>query len=279
MDINGAILEIDSAINRLKSGKYKLHIAVADSTKKNTRDMHFHNTPEFFYQIGGATRFYTPAKDFTLHKGEFCIIDSKVYHTERTIGSKDFLNIVASMVSTLIIHLSSDKAGRPCVCSDYFPAQTPGVSIRNYLKDIILCQDNKNICDGLLLSFLAFCKNGLQIQSQKKRNSKVERVVHIVQAEFYDSTLSVAQIARRINCNPDYLSQLFSRETGGSLGKFITKTRLEFARQLIVANELSFSEIAWASGYRDPSYFSRIFKKTEGISLKEFRDRNLCHLV
>ena len=53
--------------------------------------------------------------------------------------------------------------------------------------------------------------------------------------------------------------------------KYLTELRIEKAKELIATNSMSLSNIAQMTGFNDPLYFSRVFKKTTGIPPKEFQ--------
>ena len=55
--------------------------------------------------------------------------------------------------------------------------------------------------------------------------------------------------------------------------EYLTEVRLRNARELLKDSGLSIKEICAESGYSDPNYFSRIFKKYEGVTPSEFRER------
>ena len=69
------------------------------------------------------------------------------------------------------------------------------------------------------------------------------------------------------------LQVMLKQETGGNFIEYLTEIRLKNARELLKDSRLSIKEICVESGYSDPNYFSRIFKKYEGVTPSEFRER------
>ena len=80
-------------------------------------------------------------------------------------------------------------------------------------------------------------------------------------------------VSREVDISPYYFSKLFKQETGGNFIEYLTEVRLRNARELLKDSGLSIKEICAESGYSDPNYFSRIFKKYEGVTPSEFRER------
>lgn len=72
--------------------------------------------------------------------------------------------------------------------------------------------------------------------------------------------------------NPDYLSKLFKKNTGSSLMDYVTKVRIERAKELLERTVLTISEIAIETGYSNTAYFTKMFKKyTNGVTPREYR--------
>lgn len=90
-----------------------------------------------------------------------------------------------------------------------------------------------------------------------------------------DEELSLNQLAAYFNKNASALSNVFSKETGQPLTKFIQQTRVQEAIRLFNTTNMSISEVALAVGYQDFSYFSKIFSKTTGISPRAYRQKAL----
>jgi len=91
-------------------------------------------------------------------------------------------------------------------------------------------------------------------------------------------------IASEINLDYHYLSNLFSEVEGTTIEKYFINQRIEKAKELIVYDQLSLSEIAYQLGYSSVSYLSNQFKKVTGLtpthykSLKEHKRKNIEEL-
>ena len=86
------------------------------------------------------------------------------------------------------------------------------------------------------------------------------------------SDLSIAQIATALGLSEGHLSHLFKKETGVTVGAYMTRCRIQRAMALLREGKKRVYEVAEAVGYRDITYFSVIFKKTVGMSPTEYQN-------
>ena len=87
----------------------------------------------------------------------------------------------------------------------------------------------------------------------------------------YSKALSLEELSRLVDYTPQYLSSLFSNEVGMSIQEFLQRLRVEEACKLLTNTTLSMAEIAAAVGYQDTRHFSKIFRRYQTISPKEYR--------
>lgn len=83
--------------------------------------------------------------------------------------------------------------------------------------------------------------------------------------------LSIKFLAERANQNTDYFSRQFQQFTGERPINYIHEKRIERAQYLMVATQMTFSQIAAHTGFENVFYFSKIFKKITGISPGNYR--------
>ena len=87
----------------------------------------------------------------------------------------------------------------------------------------------------------------------------------------YMEELSLNFFADMFNLSKTYLSNLFKKETGSTLTDFIHHVRMRKAITLLNSSDLTITSIATACGYNDISYFIRIFRRTYGMSTKQYQ--------
>ena len=88
-----------------------------------------------------------------------------------------------------------------------------------------------------------------------------------------DRNMSISEIAEVAHLNPQYFMRTFKKETGKPVLEYITERRLRKARELLAQTNLPITEVALAAGYDNFSYFSKLFKRNEGVTPSDFRKK------
>ena len=101
-------------------------------------------------------------------------------------------------------------------------------------------------------------------------NSLINNAISFIN-ENYTEPLSLSLIASSCYCNPSYLSYIMKKNYGMNVIDYIRMVRLNKAKELIGISSLSLTEIAYKVGFNDLAYFSRIFKKSVGMTPNEYR--------
>ncbi|MBQ7260002.1 MAG: helix-turn-helix domain-containing protein [Lachnospiraceae bacterium] len=108
---------------------------------------------------------------------------------------------------------------------------------------------------------------------------KEEKIVSVISQarqyieKNYSRDISLDDVANSVDVSPYYFSRMFKEETGETFIEYLTRTRIDHAKELIMDPRMPIGEIGQAVGYVDPNYFSRIFKKTVGVTPREYRNR------
>ena len=133
--------------------------------------------------------------------------------------------------------------------------------------------EKDRLSKGLLIALLALLLNLVEIGNERLNEDigKVFQAKWLVREQISNDKLNVKSIAEKLQCSPDYLSHLFHLRTGETLIHYIQRIRIEGAILALDTTPLYISEIAWSSGFADPAYFARVFKKFTGMSPQEFR--------
>ncbi len=99
----------------------------------------------------------------------------------------------------------------------------------------------------------------------------MKQVAKIISEEIDNEDLSVEALAKQLHLSRVQLFRKIKALTGITPTLFIRQIRLQHAQKLLRESDQSISEIAYASGFKDPAYFSRVYKEQFGQSPSEIR--------
>lgn len=90
-------------------------------------------------------------------------------------------------------------------------------------------------------------------------------------AQNIHKKLTVTDLAQELHTNPDYLSQLFSREEGLSLSEYIAKEKVKYVAKELMFSDKPINDIAASLNYSSQSHLGRVFKKITGMTPQQYR--------
>lgn len=138
-------------------------------------------------------------------------------------------------------------------------------------------------------------EDALKIDRDKERNDIISRVVDnkLIDARVTDESvrepiqkalqyidnhlkeeLTQRDVAAHVYLNPSYFSVLFKEEIRLTFSEYITRRRIQHAKNLLISTKLSITDIAEESGYKTAKYFIKIFKELVGITPSGYRKTN-----
>ncbi|MGN0203602.1 MAG: helix-turn-helix domain-containing protein [Coprococcus sp.] len=107
-------------------------------------------------------------------------------------------------------------------------------------------------------------------ESRKQEERTIAGITRYLQ-EHLAEEMSLSVLAEEFHLNPQYISQLFKNEIGVGFLAYLTNIRMEKAKKLLLSTSLSIAEVAEQSGYGDYRVFTKVFKKSEGITPSQYR--------
>lgn len=151
----------------------------------------------------------------------------------------------------------------------------------SYCREALRLQITDYILKPVNYDEFGKCIDNLKISLFQKRISKdkeaekqdlrmISGITRYLQ-EHLSEEISLSILAKEFHLNPQYISQLFKLEIGVGFLTYLTNVRLEKAKKLLVSTSLSVAEVAEQCGYSDYRVFTKVFKKTEGITPSQFR--------
>lgn len=142
-----------------------------------------------------------------------------------------------------------------------------------YIKRILCCKSSEEfeqICTEEIRHIAG------EIGIRKKCNiGKIVEQTNVLISERFHQDLNLDDISKELHISPQYLSRLYKTETGENFIERLTSVRIENAKRLMKEGKHSIKEICYMSGYSDPNYFSKLFKKHVGISPTDYQKQEI----
>lgn len=142
---------------------------------------------------------------------------------------------------------------------------------RDYLDVAMACSGYEELRSWFLDKMVNICRS-IRDQKEEQSNSAVKKAMLYIQENF-SKDISLDEVSGQVNISPYYFSKIFKEETGENFIEYLTRIRIEKAKEFLKQPEVSVKEAGVKSGYTDPNYFSRIFKKQTDMTPSEFKTR------
>lgn len=223
---------------------------------------HIHQTYELVYYTHGRGKVRIGEETVDFSPGVLTIIAPRIPHTDYADGGFQNLHVNIQhpgfpVSSHLVIHDSENR--------DIFKILFQIHSEYHYKRQNweALVDSLYEVIHQYLLAFL----------QQTPMDNYVERVVHEIIQNISNPSYDIRETIRSLPYHPNYFRERFLKQVGDTPNRYLTKKRMENARELIRTRKLSgysFQEIALLCGYQDAYYFSRLFRQYTGLSPRQW---------
>lgn len=240
---------------------------------------HQNNEWEFHFIRHGSMTLECNGKAYEAGKGDIVFIPPNTKHKDKFDPGQDFEVFMASfswsgadeklqelLPSPVIKGLNASRRGQIRQCCDALYLDVH----RDSSYDVLL---SRTIFHTLLLTVLKaideqqnkkVIEDSLSATSRKKLwlIQEVKAYIH----KNYQQQINLEDLALSLGVSQYHLSRVFNAESGFSLPEYLTLVRMKHAKTLLSEGTQNISEIAYAVGYEDSSYFSKVFRKHFGCS-------------
>lgn len=293
---------------------YRFYTTLDDSLEENPHSIslsvqphhshipfHQHNYVEMTTPLLGSCTLVINGKEVKVDQENVIMVGKGVTHRVKDIDSGSIVVNIAlkntafslndlnfmlhsgtsnSISSMLFSLLSSDDNHESRYClfeinHDRKIAETIYDIIEEYYANQV--QSNQIIRFDLLSLFSRLIRaaylQDISISTGEKQESDLLNLLLYIEKHY--SAITLEEMAKNFGFNPNYLSSYLKKNTGLTFIKLVHLQRVNVAAEYLANTSASIEKIAEKVGYENPSYFYKIFKKTLGLSPKEYREKML----
>ena len=250
---------------------------------------HWHPEYEFNYAVKGPLCMMINGIPHTVQPGELLFIDKNMIHSSDRIPKCPgeyfsivfgeqfvFSSVADSLYQRYLLPLQQQHKRFPTVIT----GETGyGAKIIDHIKALLQCYSSGryacqlNIRSHLLEIFGIAIGEEIFVESDIRENSAVflVRSALTIIHENYMHPITIQRLALRLGVTPSYFCRIFKATIGKRPLEYILSYRIDNARTYLSQSQDSITSIASKCGFDDINYFSRCFKKIQGITPTEYR--------
>ena len=125
---------------------------------------------------------------------------------------------------------------------------------------------------GIFSQHLAMVSNQLVVRTEHPEPAIVSKAKDFIERHQAED-MSLGQVASAVNASTFYFCKVFKKSTGINFTDYVSRVRIEKAKNLSLNPQLRISEIAFEVGFQSLTHFNRVFKKITGLSPTEYRSQ------
>lgn len=110
----------------------------------------------------------------------------------------------------------------------------------------------------------------VQFKADEANESPLKKAVDYIEKHIHQP-LTLKEVANHVHLNPSYFSVWFKEQTQMTFSEYVTRSRIQKAKGLLLNSHLSVNEIAELVGYSTSKYFIKIFKEYEGVTPHKYK--------
>ncbi len=138
-----------------------------------------------------------------------------------------------------------------------------------YLNEVSTLNNVERLCDWIIKVLNRFSECMYNIENINNFHV-IQKAMEYINDNI-SSNISLDSVAEHVYLSPSYFSRLFKKEMGINLIDYLNKIRVEESKKYLIDFKIPLSDVAHAVGFSDQSYYTKVFKKIEGVSPGQYR--------
>ena len=274
---NERYLMMESDIKNLSFQLESITKSKYDSDWHST--LHTHPFTELFYVVDGKGEFNIQGQRFPVKANDFVIINPQVEHTELSSPDEPLEYIVLGIRGLSFSNLTPvSEGGHPF---SFFNLRDEQKDILRYLNAMVQEATSQsmsyelvchNLLEILLIKILRHQHFDLEVGKQSKATKDISFIKHYLET-YYHESIQLEDLASMTHLSRFYISHSFKKEIGMSPMEYLIDIRIKESKILLRTTNYSISQVADIVGFTTPTYFSKQFRKSTGISPTDYREQ------
>lgn len=280
----------DSVINAAKLLAAGKLITLRPSTRFIDFPEHTHDYVEVVYMCSGQTTHIVNGKKILLRQGDLLFLNQKATHAIQKADVGDVavnLIILPEFFVTALTTIGEEETPLKrflvdCLCNQNLGADylhfsvSDAVPIQNLIENLlwVLLEDtpNKRKLSQMTMAvlFLQLMGHTETLITGDEDNDIVLQVLRYVETHYADGSLG--ELAEQLHYDVSWLSRQIKQKTGKTYTQLVQEKRLAQAAFLLKNTDRKVSDISFAVGYENVSFFHRVFASVYGKTPKQYRD-------
>ena len=253
-----------------------LIVGRAHTTKSVITTSHFHNFYEIYYLCEGNMRYIINDEFFEVSQNDVVLIPKGVIHNTSYGDNK---------TKRLLINFSEKYVSSPELLSAFRKkviklSERDGFEVESIFKKIEAEKARSDSYSELLI--IQYVSELLVVFSRsdiKNTETKLDGYSQIMQEAVkyinmnYANAISLSELSLKFGLSKSFFSRKFKQITGFGISEYVTLVRIKNAERMLAEKKLSITDVAFACGFNDCSYFAATFKKLMGVTPHKFGAR------
>ena len=241
--------------------------------------LHTHPFTELFYVVDGKGEFNIQGQRLPVKANDFVIINPQVEHTELSSPDEPLEYIVLGIRGLSFSNLTPvSEGGHPF---SFFNLRDEQKDILRYLNAMVQEATSQqmsyelvchNLLEILLIKILRHQHFDLEVGKQSKATKDISFIKHYLET-YYHESIQLEDLASMTHLSRFYISHSFKKEIGMSPMEYLIDIRIKESKILLRTTNYSISQVADIVGFTTPTYFSKQFRKSTGISPTDYREQ------
>lgn len=257
------------------------------TTPISMKKYHYHNSFEIYYLCSGERSYFIKDKTYHIKKGTLVLINEYDIHCTRSIGDLGHERIVLNFNKKFIEDLIEKNEVNLYRCfENNIHVIEPDLQEQIYIESLLNTMYSeynekktnydlylKTALIQLLLFSTRHTNSSITSDNIVTTHKTISKVIGYINTN-YSEDITLQSISKMFFISTYYFSRKFKEITNLSFVDYLNNVRVKEAQELLRRTDFKITQVSEMVGYKNTTYFGRIFKKLTGMSPKAYKKQS-----